>query len=128
MVVVILVELYLRFKMIGIKTFIFDPKNIEGHGRRNGKGLEYALGHTFETIKGEDNQVFIGRISSIEVRAATEGICFHGFSWFVVKFVIVLLEFNLPGGGTGSNFMGFTPVSKIAMVSPDDNRYRGSSK
>ena len=51
-VIVILVELYLHFKVIGIKTFVFDPKNIEGYGRRNGKGLEYALGHAIEPIEG----------------------------------------------------------------------------
>jgi hypothetical protein len=31
---------------------IFDPKNIEGQGRRNGKGLEYTLGHTLKVVEG----------------------------------------------------------------------------
>ncbi len=30
-VVVILVEFYFGFKVIGVKTFVFNPKNIEGH-------------------------------------------------------------------------------------------------
>ncbi len=31
MVVLILVDFDFGFKVIGIETFIFDPKNIEGH-------------------------------------------------------------------------------------------------
>ncbi len=30
LVVVILVEFHFSFKVIGVETFIFDPKNIEG--------------------------------------------------------------------------------------------------
>jgi len=29
-IMVILVEFYFGFKVIGVETFIFDPKNIEG--------------------------------------------------------------------------------------------------
>ena len=52
LVPVILVELYLGFKVIGIKTIVFDPKNFEGYGRRNRECLEYALGHAFKVVKG----------------------------------------------------------------------------
>ncbi len=52
MVVLILVEFDLSFKVIGVKTFIFDPKNIEGHGRRNRESLEYTLRHTDKAVKG----------------------------------------------------------------------------
>jgi hypothetical protein len=72
--------------------------------------------------------VFIGSISSVKVGATIESICSHSFSWFVVQFIIVLLEFDLPCGNAESNFMGLTPISKIAMVSPDNNRYGGSSE
>ncbi len=51
-VVLILVEFDLSFKVIGVKTFIFDPKNIEGDGRGNREGFEYALGHTNKAVKG----------------------------------------------------------------------------
>jgi hypothetical protein len=46
----------------------------------------------------------------------------------MAKFIVVLLEFNLPSGGMGSNFMGFTPISQVTVVSPYENRYRGSSE
>ncbi len=52
MVVLILVEFDLSFKVIGVETFVFDPKNIEGYCSRNRKGLEYALGHTNEAVEG----------------------------------------------------------------------------
>ena len=51
--------------MVYVKVFIFNSKDIEGHGRRNREGLEYALWHTFKPIKREDNQVFIHRIASV---------------------------------------------------------------
>ncbi len=51
-VVVILVEFYFGLKVIGIETFIFDSKNIEGQGRRNRECLEYTLGHAFEAVEG----------------------------------------------------------------------------
>ena len=51
-VVVILVEFYFGFKVIGVKTFVFDPKNIEGHIWRNRESLEYTLGHAFKAVKG----------------------------------------------------------------------------
>jgi len=51
-IVVILVEFYLGFKVIGIETFILDFKNIEGQGRENREGLEYAPWHANETVKG----------------------------------------------------------------------------
>jgi len=58
-VVLVLVEFDLGFKVIGIETFIFDPKNIEGHGRGNREGLEYALRHSDKAVEGQDNEVII---------------------------------------------------------------------
>jgi hypothetical protein len=52
LVVVILVKFYLGFKVIGIKTFVFNPKNIEEYGERNRECLEYTLGHAFEWSRG----------------------------------------------------------------------------
>jgi len=54
-IVVVLVEFYFGFKVIGIETFIFDPKNIERQDRGNREGLEYALWHAYEAVKGQDN-------------------------------------------------------------------------
>ena len=51
-VVLILVEFDLSFKVIGIETFVFNPKNIERDGRGNREGLEYALGHTNKAVEG----------------------------------------------------------------------------
>ena len=51
-VVLVLVEFDLGFKVIGIETFIFDPKNIEGHGRGNRESFGYALGHTNKAVEG----------------------------------------------------------------------------
>ncbi len=52
--IVILVKFDLGFEVIGIKAFVFDPKHIKRQGRRNREGLEYALGHAFEAVKGKD--------------------------------------------------------------------------
>jgi len=49
--VVILVEFYFGFKVIGVETFVFNPKNIEGYGRGNRECLEYTLGHTDKAVK-----------------------------------------------------------------------------
>ena len=38
----------------------------------------------------------------------------------MVELVVVLLEFYLPSGCTGANFVGFAPISEVAMVCPDD--------
>ena len=51
-VVVVLVEFDFSFKVIGVESFLFNPKNIEGEGRRNRKSLENALRHAFEAVKG----------------------------------------------------------------------------
>ncbi len=52
LVKVILVEFYFGFKVIGIETFIFDPKNIEGQGRGSRDGLEDALQHAYKAVEG----------------------------------------------------------------------------
>jgi hypothetical protein len=54
---------------------------------------------------------------------AAEGICFYGFSRLVVKFVVILLEFNLPCHTAGFNFIGFTLVSEVLVVGPNEFRY-----
>jgi len=46
----------------------------------------------------------------------------------MVKLVVILLELYLPSGHMGANFMGFTPIGKIAVICPDDYGHRGSSK
>ena len=44
MVVLVLVEFDFGLKVIGVKTFIFDPKDIEGHCRRNrGLGVHFGV-------------------------------------------------------------------------------------
>ena len=48
--------------------------------------------------------------------------------WFRAKFIIVLLEFNLPDGGARANFVGFIPIDKVVVVGPYNDRYRGASK
>ena len=49
---VILVEFYFGFKVIGVKTFIFNPKNIEGDGRGHREGLKHTLWHADKTVEG----------------------------------------------------------------------------
>jgi hypothetical protein len=71
LVLVVLVELYFGLKVIGIETFIFDPKNIEGYSRRNREYMEHALRHAFKLVKGWNYEVFISGISSIKVWATT---------------------------------------------------------
>ena len=46
----------------------------------------------------------------------------------MTKFIVVLLEFNLPGSSAGSNLMWFTPISEVGVVGPDDNRDGGASE
>ncbi len=70
MVVVVLVEFYFSLKVIGIETFVFDPKNIERQGRRNRECLEYALGHAFKAVKGQNYQVLIQGVFSVEIGVA----------------------------------------------------------
>jgi hypothetical protein len=45
-----------------------------------------------------------------------------------MKFIVVLLEFNLPSGGVGTNFVGFTLICQVVVIGPDDDRYGGSSE
>ena len=58
-IVVILVKLYFGFKVIGVETFVFDLKSIEGQDRGNREGLEYTLWHAYKLIERQDNQVFV---------------------------------------------------------------------
>jgi len=46
----------------------------------------------------------------------------------MVELVVVLLEFYLPGGCTGANFMRFAPIGEVAMVCPDNYRDGGTSE
>ncbi len=46
----------------------------------------------------------------------------------MLKFIVILLEFDLPSCCTWANFMGFTLISEVAVVSPNDDGYRCSSK
>ena len=46
----------------------------------------------------------------------------------MLEFIIVLLEFDLPCCGIEANFVGFTPISKIAVIGLDDYWYKCSSK
>ena len=38
----------------------------------------------------------------------------------MVELVVILLELDLPSCCVGANFMGFAPISEVAMVCPDD--------
>ncbi len=46
----------------------------------------------------------------------------------MVKFVVVLLEFDLPYCCARANFVGFTLVSEVVVVGLNDDGYRCSSK
>jgi len=46
----------------------------------------------------------------------------------MVKLVVVLLEFYLPSGCTGANFVGFAPISEVAMVCLDNHGDGGASE
>jgi hypothetical protein len=72
--------------------------------------------------------MFVDSISCVKVWLATQGISLHGIFRFVIKFIVILLEFNLPSCSIGSNFVRFAPIGKVVVVSLDDDRYRGSSK
>ena len=49
------------------------------------------------------------------------GVSLYGVSRFVIKFVVVLLEFYLPSRCTWANFMGFTLIGEVAVVGPNNN-------
>ena len=59
-----------------------------------------------ESVEREDNQVFIGMVLGFVVWAAAKGICFVLISWLVTQLIVVLLQFDLPCGSAGSNFLG----------------------
>ncbi len=46
----------------------------------------------------------------------------------MIEFVVVLLEFYLPGHCVWTNFMGFTPIGEVTVVGPNDDGDGGSSK
>ncbi len=46
----------------------------------------------------------------------------------MVEFIVVLLKFYLLGCCVRANFIGFTPVSEVVVVSPNNDRYGCSSK
>jgi hypothetical protein len=46
----------------------------------------------------------------------------------MIKFIVILLEFNLPSYGVRTNFMGFIPVSEVVVISPYNDGYRSASK
>ena len=58
-------------------------------------------------------------VPGIVVRVATEQISFVTFFRFMMELKVVLCELNLLSGGTGSNFMGLSPICEILMVSLD---------
>jgi len=60
-------------------------------------------------------------VPSVVVRAVTKQISFVTFARFEVELKIVLGKLYLPGGGTGSNFMGLSPISEVFMVGPNDD-------
>ncbi len=70
---------------------------------------------------GEDNEVFVQWVSSVIVRAAAKGISFVVLAGFMAEFKVVLLKFNLPSGGVGSDFIGLTPVREVLVISPDNH-------
>jgi hypothetical protein len=53
---------------------------------------------------------------------ATEQIGFITFARFVMELEIVLCELDLPDSGAGSNLMGLSPVGKVLVISPNDDR------
>ena len=53
--------------------------------------------------------------------SSAEGIGFVVFARFVVEFVVVLLEFNLPGGSSRTDFLQGCPVHEVFVVCPDDH-------
>ena len=53
---------------------------------------------------------------------AAEQISFVTFTRLVVELKIVLCELDLPDSGTGSNFMGLSPIGEVLVVSPNDDR------
>jgi len=46
----------------------------------------------------------------------------------MVELVVILLELDLPSCCVGANFMGFAPIGKIAVISPDNDGYGSSFK
>jgi len=72
--------------------------------------------------------VFIQEVSCVKVGATAQGISFYEISRFIIKFIVVLLEFYLPGCCMWANFMRFTPIGEVVVVSPNNNRGGCSSK
>ena len=61
-------------------------------------------------------------VSSVVVRAAAEQVSLVTFTRLVLELKVVLGELDLPGGGTGSNFMGLCPIHEVLVVGPNDDR------
>ena len=46
----------------------------------------------------------------------------------MIELIVVLLEFYLPGCCVWADFVGFTPISEVTVVSPNNDRDRCASK
>ena len=66
--------------------------------------------------------MLVGVVLGGIIRVAAEGVGFVLFTWFVVKFVVVLHEFDLPSGCLGPNFLWESPICEVFVVSPYNNR------
>lgn len=85
------------------------------------EGFNEFSQHVHEAVAGEDNKVVVQWVASVIVGASAKCVSFIGFARFVAELEVVLLKFNLPGGGVGSYFLGLTPVYEIFVISLDDN-------
>ena len=46
----------------------------------------------------------------------------------MLKLIVILLKLNLPCCHMWTNFVGFTPIGEVLVVSPDNDGYRCSSE
>ena len=70
----------------------------------------------------------VGQIPCIKVGVVAEGISFHGISWFMSQFVVVLGQFYLLSGSTGADFLGFYPICQISVVCPNKDGKNGAAE
>ena len=66
--------------------------------------------------------MLVGMIFGVIVRTAAESIGFILVTWFVVEFIVVLHEFDLPSGCSQANFLWGSPIHEVLMISPYDDR------
>jgi hypothetical protein len=66
--------------------------------------------------------MLVSGVLGLVVGASAEGVGLVVFSWLMTELKVVLLKLHLPISGVGFNLVWFTPVDKVLVISPNDDR------